>query len=626
MSRFVEIQKDSTANGLWKSKRIAQQMSRFVEIQKDSTANVPVCGNRKDCTANFASHSGGKSGFASVLSRFVSKSRRGGLGPSGGVEFPLQARFPKHSGFTKLYRRPFSAGDFPFFHVSSENKNKNGGLLDSNRRFGGYSMYQNYESPFSTRYASEEMQFLFSAQKKFSTWRRLWVALARAEMKMGLPITQEQVDELDPITQEQVDELEANVDNIDFKVAEEREKLVRHDVMSHVYAYGQQCPNAKGIIHLGATSCYVGDNTDIIIMRDALRVVRRKLVNVIDLLAKFAEEHKAQPCLAYTHLQPAQLTTVGKRATLWINELLMDLEEVDYRIQNLKLLGSKGTTGTQASFVELFEGDSRKIKETERLICEEMGFDGVVPVSGQTYSRKIDSQVLSTLAGIAQSTSKFSNDMRILQNFKEMEEPFEKNQIGSSAMPYKRNPMRSERITSLARFVMTDVLNAYFTAGTQWFERTLDDSANKRLSVAEGFLAVDSILNIMLNICDGLVVYPKVVEQRVLKELPFMATENIMMTAVKKGGDRQELHEKLRQHSIAAAKVVKEEGGENDLIDRVCADPSFGLTKEEIQSVLQPIHFVGRSVEQVEEFLRDYIAPLREANRDILNEKAQLSV
>lgn len=411
-------------------------------------------------------------------------------------------------------------------------------------------MYQNYESPFSTRYASEEMQFLFSAQKKFSTWRRLWVALARAEMKMGLPITQEQVDEL-----------EANVDNIDFKVAEEREKLVRHDVMSHVYAYGQQCPNAKGIIHLGATSCYVGDNTDIIIMRDALRVVRRKLVNVIDLLAKFAEEHKAQPCLAYTHLQPAQLTTVGKRATLWINELLMDLEEVDYRIQNLKLLGSKGTTGTQASFVELFEGDSRKIKETERLICEEMGFDGVVPVSGQTYSRKIDSQVLSTLAGIAQSTSKFSNDMRILQNFKEMEEPFEKNQIGSSAMPYKRNPMRSERITSLARFVMTDVLNAYFTAGTQWFERTLDDSANKRLSVAEGFLAVDSILNIMLNICDGLVVYPKVVEQRVLKELPFMATENIMMTAVKKGGDRQELHEKLRQHSIAAAKVVKEEGG-----------------------------------------------------------------
>ncbi len=476
-------------------------------------------------------------------------------------------------------------------------------------------MYQNYESPFSTRYASEEMQFLFSAQKKFSTWRRLWVALARAEMKMGLPITQEQVDEL-----------EANVDNIDFKVAEEREKLVRHDVMSHVYAYGQQCPKAKGIIHLGATSCYVGDNTDIIIMRDALQVVRRKLINVIDLLANFAEEHKAQPCLAYTHLQPAQLTTVGKRATLWINELLMDLEEVDYRIKNLKLLGSKGTTGTQASFVELFEGDSKKIKETERLICEEMGFDGVVPVSGQTYSRKIDSQVLSTLAGIAQSTSKFSNDMRILQNFKEMEEPFEKNQIGSSAMPYKRNPMRSERITSLSRFVMTDVLNAYFTAGTQWFERTLDDSANKRLSVAEGFLAIESILNIMLNICDGLVVYPKVVEQRVLKELPFMATENIMMTAVKKGGDRQELHEKLRQHSIAAAKVVKEEGGENDLIDRVCADPSFGLTKEEIQSVLQPIHFVGRSVEQVEEFLQDYIAPLREANRDILNEKAELSV
>ena len=476
-------------------------------------------------------------------------------------------------------------------------------------------MYNKYESPFSTRYASDEMQQLFSAEKKFTTWRRLWVALAKAEMKNGLPITQEQIDEL-----------EANVDNVNYEVAEAREKLVRHDVMSHVYAYGQQCPKAKGIIHLGATSCYVGDNTDVIIMRDALKVVRRKLINVIDLLAKFAEEHKAQPALAYTHLQPAQLTTVGKRATLWANELLMDLEEVDYRIANLKLLGSKGTTGTQASFMELFDGDSTKIKSVDKLICEEMGFDAVVPVSGQTYSRKVDAQVVSTLAGIAQSTSKFSNDMRILQNFKEMEEPFEKNQIGSSAMPYKRNPMRSERITALSRFVMTDTLNTYFTSATQWFERTLDDSANKRLSVAEAFLAIDSILNIMLNVCDGLVVYPKVIEQRVLKELPFMATENIMMTAVKKGGDRQELHEKLRQHSIAAAKVVKEEGKENDLIDRICADKSFNLSKEEITVVLKPINFVGRSVEQVEEFIEEYINPLRAANKDILNEKAELSV
>lgn len=476
-------------------------------------------------------------------------------------------------------------------------------------------MYNQYESPFSTRYASDEMQQLFSAEKKFTTWRKLWVALARAEMKMGLPVTQQQIDEL-----------EAHVNDINYEVAEAREKLVRHDVMSHVYAYGEQCPTAKGIIHLGATSCYVGDNTDIIIMRDALEVVRRKLVNVIDLLAKFAEEHKAQPCLAYTHLQPAQLTTVGKRATLWANELLMDLEEVEYRISNLKLLGSKGTTGTQASFMELFEGDTQKIKAVEQSICEEMGFDGVVPVSGQTYSRKVDSQVVSTLAGIAQSTSKFSYDMRLLQNFKEMEEPFEKNQIGSSAMPYKRNPMRSERITSLARYVMSDVMNPYMTAATQWFERTLDDSANKRISVAEAFLAIDSILNIMLNVCDGLVVYPKVIEQRVLKELPFMATENIMMTAVKKGGDRQELHEKLRQHSIAAARVVKEEGGENDLIERVCADPSFQLTKEEITAVLKPIHFVGRSVEQVSEFIEEYILPLREKNREILNEKAELSV
>ncbi len=476
-------------------------------------------------------------------------------------------------------------------------------------------MYENYVSPFSTRYASKEMQYIFSAEKKFTTWRKLWVALARAEHKLGLPVSQEQVEEL-----------EAHVNNINFAVAEAREKEVRHDVMSHVYAYGQQCPNAAGIIHLGATSCYVGDNTDVILMREALQVVRRKLVNVIDLLGKFAEEYKALPCLAYTHLQPAQPTTVGKRATLWCNELVMDLEEVEYRIKNLKLLGSKGTTGTQASFLELFEGDEEKIKKLEQYICEEMGFDGVVPVSGQTYSRKMDSQVVCTLAGIAQSCSKFSNDLRILQNFKEMEEPFEAHQIGSSAMPYKRNPMRSERITSLARYVMCDSLNPMFTSATQWFERTLDDSANKRISVAEGFLAVDSILNIMLNVCDGLVVYPKVIAQRLNRELPFMATENIMMQAVKKGGNRQQLHERLREHSMAAAKVVKEEGKENDLIDRIANDPAFQLTREEIEKVLVPENFVGRSVHQVEEFIADYVQPIRDANKDVLNEKAQLSV
>ena len=476
-------------------------------------------------------------------------------------------------------------------------------------------MYENYVSPFSTRYASKEMQYIFSAEKKFTTWRKLWVALARAEHKLGLPVSQEQVEEL-----------QAHVNDINFAVAEAREKEVRHDVMSHVYAYGQQCPNAAGIIHLGATSCYVGDNTDVILMREALQVVHRKLVNVIDLLGKFAEEHKAQPCLAYTHLQPAQLTTVGKRATLWCNELVMDLEEVEYRIKNLKLLGSKGTTGTQASFLELFEGDEDKIKKLEQYICEEMGFDGVVPVSGQTYSRKMDSQVVCTLAGIAQSCSKFSNDLRILQNFKEMEEPFEAHQIGSSAMPYKRNPMRSERITSLARYVMCDSLNPMFTSATQWFERTLDDSANKRISVAEGFLAVDSILNIMLNVCDGLVVYPKVIAQRLNRELPFMATENIMMQAVKKGGNRQQLHERLREHSMAAAKVVKEEGKENDLIDRIANDPAFQLTREEIEKVLVPSNFVGRSVHQVEEFIADYVQPIRDANKDVLNEKAQLSV
>ncbi len=477
------------------------------------------------------------------------------------------------------------------------------------------SKYDTYESPFCTRYASKEMQYVFSAQKKFSTFRKLWVALARAEMKLGLDITEEQVAEL-----------EANVDNIDFEVAEAREREVRHDVMAHVYTYGVACPKAKGIIHLGATSCYVGDNTDIIVMRDAMEIIHRKLVNVIANLSDFAAKYKAMPCLAYTHLQPAQLTTVGKRATLWIHELLMDLEELEYRMSKLKLLGQKGTTGTQASFVELFGGDSEKINKLEQMIAEEMGFDSCYPVSGQTYSRKVDYQALACLAGIAESCSKFSTDLRILASFKEIEEPFEKNQIGSSAMPYKRNPMRAERITALSRYVMIDSLNSAFTAGTQWFERTLDDSANKRIAVAEGFLAVDAILNIMMNVTSGLVVYEKVIRQRVMRELPFMATENIMMQAVKKGGDRQELHEQIRLHSIAAGKVVKEEGGENDLVDRIAADPMFMITKEEILATLQPEHFTGRSEEQVEEFLRDFIQPVLDANRDILGEKAELSV
>ena len=475
--------------------------------------------------------------------------------------------------------------------------------------------YDTYESPFCTRYASEEMQYVFSAQKKFSTFRRLWTALARAEMKLGLDITEEQVAEL-----------EANIDNIDFAAAEAREKEVRHDVMSHVYAYGLACPKAKGIIHLGATSCYVGDNTDVIIMRDALGIIHRKLVNVIANLADFANKYKDMPCLAYTHLQPAQLTTVGKRATLWTQELLMDLEEIEYRMKNLKLLGQKGTTGTQASFVELFDGDSEKIKKLEQMIAEEMGFEKCFAVSGQTYPRKLDYQVVSALAGIAESCSKFSYDIRLLQNFKEIEEPFEKNQIGSSAMAYKRNPMRSERITALSRYVMIDVLNPAFTAGTQWFERTLDDSANKRIAVAEAFLATDAILNIMLNVTSGLVVYDKVVRQRVMKELPFMATENIIMDAVKKGGDRQELHEHIRQHSMAAGRIVKEEGGENDLVDRIAADPIFGVTKEEILATLQPEHFTGRAPEQVSEFIEECVKPVLDANKDILGEKAELSV
>ena len=470
-----------------------------------------------------------------------------------------------------------------------------------------------YESPFCTRYASEEMQYIFSADKKFTTWRRLWVALARAEMKLGLPVTEAQVKQL-----------EENIDNIDYDMAAAREKEVRHDVMAHVYTYGQACPDAKGIIHLGATSCYVGDNTDVIIMRDALQVIRRKLINVIAQLSDFAMKYKDMPALAYTHLQPAQLTTVGKRATLWTNELLMDLKEIERRISDLQLLGSKGTTGTQASFMELFEGDTDKIKQLEKMIAEEMGFESCVPVPGQTYSRKVDSFVVNALAGIAQSCSKFSNDMRILQSFKEMEEPFEKSQIGSSAMAYKRNPMRSERITSLSRYLMVDVLNPAFTAGTQWFERTLDDSANKRISVAEAFLAADAILNIMINVTSGMVVYPKIVRKRVMAELPFMATENIMMDAVKKGGDRQALHEKIRQYSMEAGKKVKEEGLENDLCERILADPMFMITKEEMDAIMAPENFTGRSAQQVEEFVSELVQPILEANKDILNETFEM--
>ena len=472
-----------------------------------------------------------------------------------------------------------------------------------------------YVSPLSERYASKEMQYIFSPDMKFRTWRKLWIALAETEKELGLSITDEQIEEL-----------KANAENINYDVAKEREKVCRHDVMSHVYAYGVQCPKAKGIIHLGATSCYVGDNTDIIVMNEALKLVKKKLVNVIAELAKFADTYKDQPTLAFTHFQPAQPTTVGKRATLWMQEFLMDLEDLEYVQSTLKLLGSKGTTGTQASFMELFNGDEEKCKKAEQMIAQEMGFESCVPVSGQTYSRKMDYYVLSNLSAVAQSASKFSNDMRLLQNFKEMEEPFEKNQIGSSAMPYKRNPMRSERITSLARYVMADALNPAITAATQWFERTLDDSANKRISVAEAFLGVDSILNIMLNICDGLVVYPKVIHQRVMRELPFMATENIMMSAVKKGGDRQVLHEQLRVHSQAAARVVKEEGGENDLIDRIVADPLFNLKKEEIVAILDPENFTGRAPSQVTEFLNECVNPVLEANKDILGEHAELNV
>ena len=479
-----------------------------------------------------------------------------------------------------------------------------------------------YISPLSERYASPEMQFIFSEDKKFRTWRRLWIALAETEMELGLSENGKPV-----IKQEMIDEMKAHQDDINYDVARAREKVVRHDVMSHVYAFGQQCPKAAGIIHLGATSCYVGDNTDMIIMREALMLVRKKLVNVISELADFADKYKDQPTLAFTHFQPAQPTTVGKRATLWLQDFTMDLDDLNYVIGSLKLLGSKGTTGTQASFLELFDGDNKTVDKIDPMIAAKMGFKDCYPVSGQTYSRKLDSQFLNVLAGIAQSAAKFSNDIRLLQHLKEVEEPFEKNQIGSSAMAYKRNPMRSERIGSLSRYVMVDVLNGYFTTATQWFERTLDDSANKRLSVPEAFLAVDGILSLYANVADGLVVYPKVIEQRLRKELPFMATENIMMDAVKKrGADRQQLHEKIREHSMAASRVVKVEGGENDLLERIAADEAFGVTLEELEKILKPENYTGRAKEQTEDFLNECIKPVLEKYADVESDKPEINV
>ena len=472
-----------------------------------------------------------------------------------------------------------------------------------------------YVSPFSTRYASAQMQFIFSDDNKFRTWRRLWISLAKAEQKQGLPITDAQIAEL-----------EAHANDINYDVATRREREVRHDVMSHVFAYGEQCPTAKGIIHLGATSCYVGDNTDVLVMKQGLTLLRSKLLTVLSLLRDFAVRYQSLPALAYTHLQPAQLTTVGKRATLWMHEFYLDFEEVTHRLETLALLGSKGTTGTQASFMELLGGDSEKIRQIELDIAADVGVSRVVPVSGQTYSRKMDYQVLSALSGIAQSASKFSYDLRLLQGFKEMEEPFEKSQIGSSAMPYKRNPMRSERISGLSRFVMVDALNAAITAGTQWFERTLDDSANRRIAVSEAFLATDAILNLMMNVCDGLVVYEKVVRARVMAELPFMATENIMMDAVKKGGDRQELHEKIRVHSQAAARRVKEDGEANDLLSRIAADPAFGVTREELDTLLDPALYTGRSAAQVDAFVQTVVDPLLERCRGEISGSVELSV
>ena len=475
--------------------------------------------------------------------------------------------------------------------------------------------YDRYVSPLSERYASKEMQYVFSPDKKFKTWRRLWIALAETEKELGLSITQEQIDEL-----------KAHAEDINYEVAKEREKVVRHDVMSHVYAYGQQCPKAKGIIHLGATSCYVGDNTDIIVMSEALEIVRKKLINVIAELAKFADNYKNQPTLAFTHFQPAQPTTVGKRATLWMQEFLMDLQDLEYVKSTLKLLGSKGTTGTQASFLELFDGDQEKIDQIDPMIAKKLGFEACYPVSGQTYSRKVDTRVLNVLAGIAASAHKFSNDIRLLQHLKEVEEPFEKTQIGSSAMAYKRNPMRSERIASLSRYVMIDALNPAITSATQWFERTLDDSANKRLSVPEGFLAIDGILDLCLNVVDGLVVYPKVIEKRLMSELPFMATENIMMDAVKAGGDRQELHERIRELSMEAGRNVKEKGLDNNLLDLIAADPAFGLNEEELKKTMDPAKYVGRAPLQVENFLKKVVDPVLEANKDVLGMTAELNV
>ena len=472
-----------------------------------------------------------------------------------------------------------------------------------------------YVSPLSERFASKEMQYIFSPDMKFRTWRKLWIALAETERELGLNITQEQIDEM-----------KAHADDINYDVAKERERQVRHDVMSHVYAFGVQCPKAKGIIHLGATSCYVGDNTDIIVMTEALKLVRKKLVNVIAELSKFAAQYKDQPTLAFTHFQPAQPTTVGKRATLWTQEFLMDLEDLEYVLSTMKLLGSKGTTGTQASFLELFDGDQETIDKIDPMIAEKMGFKSCYPVSGQTYSRKVDTRVLNILAGIAASAHKMSNDIRLLQHLKEVEEPFEKSQIGSSAMAYKRNPMRSERIASLSRYVMIDALNPAITSATQWFERTLDDSANKRLSVPEGFLAIDGILDLCLNVVDGLVVYPKVIEKRLMSELPFMATENIMMDAVKAGGDRQELHERIRELSMEAGKNVKVEGKENNLLELIAADPAFNLTLEDLQKSMDPSRYTGRAKEQTEAFIANVVQPVLDAHKDLLGVKVEINV
>ena len=472
-----------------------------------------------------------------------------------------------------------------------------------------------YVSPLSERYASKEMQYIFSPDMKFRTWRRLWIALAETEKELGLNITQEQIDEL-----------KAHAEDINYDVAKERERQVRHDVMSHVYAYGVQCPKAKGIIHLGATSCYVGDNTDIIVMTEALKLVRKKLVNVIAELSAFADKYKEQPTLAFTHFQPAQPTTVGKRATLWTQEFLLDLEDLEYVLGTMKLLGSKGTTGTQASFLELFDGDQETIDKIDPMIAKKMGFKECYPVSGQTYSRKVDTRVANILAGIAASAHKMSNDIRLLQHLKEVEEPFEKSQIGSSAMAYKRNPMRSERIASLSRYVMVDALNPAITSATQWFERTLDDSANKRLSIPEGFLAIDGILDLCLNVVDGLVVYPKVIEKHMMAELPFMATENIMMDAVKAGGDRQELHERIRELSMEAGKTVKVEGKDNNLLELIAADPAFNLSLEDLQKSMDPKKYIGRAKEQTERFVNEVVQPIVDSHEELLGVKAEINV